>query len=1095
MTTTPDQPQPSQPPATPSGLLFDQWSRYAALARGVEALLPHGGTVLDVGSGGAMLLGQFLPRHQITYLDPLLAGRDGPGVLGKPLDEAHVADQSYDVAVCVDVLEHIPASARGNFLQQMVRASRVGIVVAAPFADAGAPKATDDHVHFAYRAKTGRDYSWLHEHEQFGLPRLDEVRSLLTAHGLQLASFGNGHTPWLEALLAWHVMLLDEHGHLAMLREIGDRFAAELMPFDHLEPTYRQVLVAARGERPQLAPLPTDAATVATAQQAWQRFRLWLEARLTQHADLLAAETERLRARIVAAEAGAQQAKLQQQRAECELATARSQLAATRSELAELRLGIGRDIANAELHQQDIHRAMAHVTALERSLSWRLTAPLRWCGRGIAAARRHLLAAAAWLLPRVVPQRLRWPLKSAFFRLFAPLLRGSREYREFQEAARRRGVGPATPAAASPTAATPRTLPTVAEPRDDRHDVVVFGVIDWHLRFQRPQQLARELARRGHRVFYLTPGFELADAPGFALEPLLDGLPVYQVRLCTREPVSIYDGPPVPGARDHLLVGLRQALGAVRLSTSIVLVDHPGWVDFAAALPRARVLYDCMDNHHGFAEAGAALPAAEARLLQVVDGVVVTSDYLERQVRDRHPQRRMIRNACEPSHFAGIPPATSARPVVGYFGAVAQWFDAALLRAVATAMPDCDFLIVGGDTAGVARAVGKLPNVTFRGEVPYADLPHHLAAMHALLIPFVIDELILATNPVKAYEALAAGRPVVATEMPELMSHELASFVRTAPDAAGIVTALRAALRDAGDPMRTAALRAFAAGQTWAARAADLLDFAATLPRPKVGVVVVSWNGVELTRRCVESVLHDPLADDVDLVIVDNASTDGTPAWLDEIATHPRVRVIRNADNRGFAAACNQGLAAAAERSPELLVILNNDLVVTPGWTATLRAHLRRDPRIGLIGPVTNNIGNEARIDTRYQDLADMPREQRARTAAAAGRSFDIPVLAFFCVAIPVDVYREVGGLDENFGTGFFEDDDYCQRVRRLGRRLVCAEDVFVHHELSASFARIDQGARQALFERNRRYYESKWGPWQRHEYRPANGGGKSAAG
>ncbi|MBL8738548.1 MAG: glycosyltransferase [Planctomycetes bacterium] len=1088
MSHQPEQPAPRPEREPPSGLLFDQWSRYAAVARGVTALLPDGGTVLDVGSGGAMLLGQFLPRHQITYLDPLLAGRDGPGVLGKPLDEAHVADRSFDVAVCVDVLEHVPAAARDAFLRQMVRASRVGIVVAAPFADVGAPKDTDDHVHLAYRAKTGRDYSWLHEHEQFGLPRFDEVERQLLAQGLQLASFGNGHTPWLQALLAWHVMLLDEPVHLPMLREVGDRFAAELMPFDHLEPTYRQVLVAARGHQPRLPPLPVEATTRAAAQQAGRRFFLWLEARLAQHADALGAETGRLRTRLGAAEAAAQQAKQQQQRAEGELATAST-------ELAELRGARSRSAHAQHTAEQQAALALAHVAAVERSLSWRLTAPLRWVGRGSAAVRRRLLAAAAWLLPRSVPRRLRWPLKSAFFRLFAPLLRGSREYREFQAAARQRGAGPDTPSAGPLAPAGSRPLPPIPEPRDDRHDVVVFGVIDWHLRFQRPQQLARELARTGHRVFYLTPGFAAADAPGFELEPLLDGLPVYQVRLHTREPVSIYDGPPAPGARDHLMAGLRQALGAVRLSTSIALVDHPGWVEFAAALPRARVLYDCMDNHHGFAEAGSALPAAEARLLQLVDGVVVTSDYLERQVRGQHAERRMIRNACDPSHFLGIPPATSARPVVGYFGAVAQWFDVALLRAVATAMPDCDFLIVGDDTAGVARAAGKLPNVTFRGEVPYTELPRHLAAMHVLLIPFVIDELILATNPVKAYEALAAGRPVVATEMPELMSHELASFVRTAPDAAGIVAALRAALRDAADPARTAAFRTFAAGQTWAARAADLLDFVAKLPRPKVGVVVVSWNGMALTRRCVASVLQDPLADDVDLVIVDNASTDGTAAWLDEIATDPRVRVIRNADNRGFAAACNQGLAAAATRDPELLVILNNDLVVTPGWTATLRAHLRNDPRIGLIGPVTNNIGNEARIATRYVDLVDMPAEQRARTAAAAGRCFDIPVLAFFCVAMPLDVYRTVGGLDEKFGTGFFEDDDYCQRVRRLGRRLVCAEDVFVHHELSASFARIDQGERKALFERNRAYYESKWGPWQRHEYRPANGTDKSAAG
>ena len=1076
-------------------MLFDQWSRYAALARGVAALLPDGGTVLDVGSGGAMLLGRFLPRHHVTYLDPLLAGRDGPGVLGKPLDEAHVADRSFDVAVCVDVLEHVPAPSRGAFLQQMVRASRVGVVVAAPFADAGAPKATDDHVHLAYRAKTGRDYPWLHEHEQFGLPRLDEVRAVLQATGLQLASFGNGHTPWLEELLAQHVLLLDEPDHLPPLRDIGDRFAAELLRFDHLEPTYRQVLVASRHRRPELAPLPDDPATVAAADLAWRRFRLWTEARLAQHADAMASDAERLRARLGAAEASALDAQRQTQQAERAAAALRDELAAARaraSSAENLAATASQALADAvdlgQRHHENANHALARVQSLEHSLSWRLTAPLRGLGRACAALRHRLLTVASWLFRHLVPHRLQWPVKAALFRWFAPLLRGSRVYREFQDAKHRREHP-------SPPPTLPPEPPTIAEPRPDRHDVVVFGVIDWHLRFQRPQQLARELALQGHRVFYVTPGFHVATGPGCQFEPLIAGLPVYQVRLHTRAPVSIYDGPPAPDAREHLLAGLRQAFATARLSTSLCLVDHPGWIDFVAAMPRARVLYDCMDNHHGFAEAGPALPAAEARLLQLVDGVVVTSDYLERQVRDRHPQRCMVRNACDPSHFLGIPPATSARPVVGYFGAVAQWFDVALLRAVATAMPDCDFLIVGDDTADVARRLGKLPNVTFRGEVPYTDLPRHIAAMHVLLIPFVLDELILATNPVKAYEALAAGRPVVATEMPELMQHELADHVRTAPDAAGIVTALRAALADARDPARTAARRAFAAGQTWAARTADLLDFATKLPRPRVGVVVVSWNGVALTRRCVESVLHDPLADEVDLVIVDNASTDGTAAWIDEIAADPRVRVIRNADNRGFAAACNQGLAAAATRDPELLVILNNDLVVTPGWTATLRAHLRADPRIGLIGPVTNNIGNEARIATSYVDLADMPAEQRARTAAAAGRCFDIPVLAFFCVAMPLDVYRAVGGLDEKFGTGFFEDDDYCQRVRRLGRRLVCAEDVFVHHELSASFARIDQGERKALFERNRAYYESKWGPWQRHEYRPANGGEKSAAG
>ena len=126
-----------------------------------------------------------------------------------------------------------------------------------------------------------------------------------------------------------------------------------------------------------------------------------------------------------------------------------------------------------------------------------------------------------------------------------------------------------------------------------------------------------------------------------------------------------------------------------------------------------------------------------------------------------------------------------------------------------------------------------------------------------------------------------------------------------------------------------------------------------------------------------------------------------------------------------------------------------------------------------------------------------MQQEQAALTGAAAGRKFEIDVLAFFCVAMPAEVVRTVGELDENFGTGFFEDDDYCRRVRASGRRLVCAEDVFVHHELSASFARVDASARRELFERNRAYFESKWGPWKQHTYRTDGKGraGESAAG
>jgi GT2 family glycosyltransferase len=79
-----------------------------------------------------------------------------------------------------------------------------------------------------------------------------------------------------------------------------------------------------------------------------------------------------------------------------------------------------------------------------------------------------------------------------------------------------------------------------------------------------------------------------------------------------------------------------------------------------------------------------------------------------------------------------------------------------------------------------------------------------------------------------------------------------------------------------------------------------------------------------------------------------------------------------------------------------------------------------------------------------------------------------------------------VGGLDEQFGMGFFEDDDYCRRVEQAGYAIACAEDVFVHHHLSASFDQLKAAAKQALFEKNRALYEAKWGAWSPHRYRHA---------
>lgn len=247
---------------------------------------------------------------------------------------------------------------------------------------------------------------------------------------------------------------------------------------------------------------------------------------------------------------------------------------------------------------------------------------------------------------------------------------------------------------------------------------------------------------------------------------------------------------------------------------------------------------------------------------------------------------------------------------------------------------------------------------------------------------------------------------------------------------------------------------------------------------PEITIVVVTRNGLPFTRLCLESILAHTDEPRFELVVVDNASTDGTREYVAELAVRfGAVRGVFNAANAGFPAAVNQALECTAGRA---FVMANNDVLVAPGWLDALVRHLA-DPSVGLVGPVTNRIGTAAEVDVAYRTVGGFVEEAAERLRVAAGRSFEIDLPAMFCVALSRETWADVGPLDERFGIGTLEDDDYARRVRDSGRRAICAEDVLVHHFGEASFGALyADGTRSELLERNRRLYAEKWGEaWQ----------------
>jgi GT2 family glycosyltransferase len=218
-----------------------------------------------------------------------------------------------------------------------------------------------------------------------------------------------------------------------------------------------------------------------------------------------------------------------------------------------------------------------------------------------------------------------------------------------------------------------------------------------------------------------------------------------------------------------------------------------------------------------------------------------------------------------------------------------------------------------------------------------------------------------------------------------------------------------------------------------------------------------------------------------ELIVVDNASSDGTPEYLRALASRDaRVRPFLMDTNLGFARGVNEGFR---EARADVLVMLNNDTIVAPGWLTRLVRHLD-GPSVGLVGPVTNQAPGVARVSDRYRTYGEYLDAADAR--AQTPRCRDVDSLTLFCAALPRSVYDGVGPLDERFEVGMFEDDDYCLRVAALGLECRLAEDVLVHHFGEASFGRlVPDGTWKSVFEANRRRFEQKWNRlWTGHAAR-----------
>lgn len=254
--------------------------------------------------------------------------------------------------------------------------------------------------------------------------------------------------------------------------------------------------------------------------------------------------------------------------------------------------------------------------------------------------------------------------------------------------------------------------------------------------------------------------------------------------------------------------------------------------------------------------------------------------------------------------------------------------------------------------------------------------------------------------------------------------------------------------------------------------------------KEKVSIIIVTYNNISLTHQCLDSIEKYSNYKNLEVIIIDNASTDLTKNFLFKAKKAKKYfikKIIFNKLNLGFSKANNQGLKIATGK---YIILLNNDCIVTPNWIKKLVNHIKSNEQIGIVGPVTNNIGNEAKIDLNYKNIKEMISASKKYCDKNSGKYFEIKMLAFFCVMFSRKIFKTIGFLDEKFGLGFFEDDDYCERIKKINKKIICAKDVFIHHHLSASFNKMHIEKRHKLFEKNKNIFEKKWRKkWEPHSY------------
>jgi len=332
-----------------------------------------------------------------------------------------------------------------------------------------------------------------------------------------------------------------------------------------------------------------------------------------------------------------------------------------------------------------------------------------------------------------------------------------------------------------------------------------------------PKANAHDVKRIWNKLASFTEGIREVEPNLFVLAPL--AIPFYGSELVRM------------ANRGLLRAQVLRAMRKLNFKRPISWSFLPASAPVSGRLGEEFVVYHCVDEFSAFSDTnGQHIAEMEDQLLRRADLVITSADRLRDNKVKVNPSTVLVRHGVDFNHFVkACDPATKIpddianlpKPILGFFGLVADWVDFEALIAAAKAHPEGSVVVIGKVAPDVdASVLEAVPNIHLLGRKPYADLPGYCKAFDVALMPFRVNELTLNANPLKVREYLAAGVPVVSSDIPEVRKVGLCKLAKDTED---FVRKIDECLAEGAGPSRQRA--ELIRHESWEAKVEEIRSF------------------------------------------------------------------------------------------------------------------------------------------------------------------------------------------------------------------------------------------------------------------------------